>query len=101
LGKTTGWIHRSSLKDRRVTMWGSVNYEKIDDEGLHVVYKGEAKVLEVDTVVVCAGQEPQRELLSGLKAAGLEVHLIGGADEAAELDAKRAIRQATELALHL
>ncbi|MEI6385472.1 MAG: NADPH-dependent 2,4-dienoyl-CoA reductase [Spirochaetota bacterium] len=101
LGKTTGWIHRSSLKDRKVSMWGSVSYEKIDDEGLHLVHKGEARVLAVDTVVVCAGQEPQRELLSGLQAAGLDVHVVGGADVAAELDAKRAIRQATELALSL
>ncbi len=98
LGRTTGWIHRSSLKDRRVTMMGSVTYEKIDDEGFHITHKGEAKVLPVDTVVICAGQESRRELLAELEAGGLPVQVIGGADVAAELDAKRAIRQAVELA---
>ena len=98
LGRTTGWIHRASLKDRKVVMMGSVSYEKIDDEGFHILHKGEAKTLPVDTVVICAGQESQRELLAGLEASGLPVQVIGGADVAAELDAKRAIKQAVELA---
>jgi 2,4-dienoyl-CoA reductase (NADPH2) len=79
-------------------MMNKVDYVKIDDQGLHILLDGEAKVLEVDNVIVCAGQEPQRELQSALETAGLGVHLIGGADEAAELDAKRAIKQGTELA---
>ena len=98
LGKTTGWIHRTTLKHKNVQMMNKVDYVKIDDQGLHILLDGEAKVLEVDNVIVCAGQEPQRELQSALETAGLGVHLIGGADEAAELDAKRAIKQGTELA---
>ena len=98
LGKTTGWIHRTALKHRGVNMVAGVDYRRIDDAGLHVVVDGEARVLEVDNVVICAGQEPLRELQSGLEAAGMPVHLIGGADVAAELDAKRAIKQGTELA---
>ena len=98
LGKTTGWIHRASLKDRKVTMMGSVAYGAIDEAGFHITHKGEAKVLPVDTVVICAGQESQRELLGALRSGGVSVHLIGGADVAAELDAKRAIKQAEELA---
>jgi 2,4-dienoyl-CoA reductase (NADPH2) len=101
LGKTTGWIHRTSLKARRVAMSSSVTYERIDDAGLHVTVEGQPAVLPVDHVVICAGQEPQRELLGALHAAGREVHLIGGADVAAELDAKRAILQGTRLALSL
>jgi 2,4-dienoyl-CoA reductase (NADPH2) len=101
LGKTTGWIHRTSLKARRVAMTSSVTYERIDDAGLHVTVEGHPAVLPVDHVVICAGQEPQRELLGALQAAGREVHLIGGADVAAELDAKRAILQGTRLALSL
>lgn len=101
LGKTTGWIHRTSLKARRVAMTSSVTYERIDDAGLHVTVEGQPAVLPVDHVVICAGQEPQRELLGALQAAGREVHLIGGADVAAELDAKRAILQGTRLALSL
>ena len=101
LGKTTGWIHRTSLKARRVAMTSSVTYERIDDAGLHVTVDGQPAVLPVDHVVICAGQEPQRELLGALQAAGREVHLIGGADVAAELDAKRAILQGTRLALSL
>ncbi|MET0348770.1 MAG: NADPH-dependent 2,4-dienoyl-CoA reductase [Rhizobacter sp.] len=101
LGKTTGWIHRTSLKARRVAMSSSVTYERIDDAGLHVTVEGQPAVLPVDHVVICAGQEPQRELLGALQAAGRQVHLIGGADVAAELDAKRAILQGTRLALSL
>ena len=98
LGKTTGWIHRTSLKNRNVDMIAGASYEKIDDEGLHVTIGGKAQVLPVDNVVICAGQEPLRELQAGLEAAGKKVHLIGGADVAAELDAKRAINQGSRLA---
>jgi len=98
LGKTTGWIHRTSLKTRGVAMHSGVRYERIDDAGLHLSVNGQPQLLEVDHVVVCAGQEPRRELLQALTEAGLSVHLIGGADVAAELDAKRAILQGTELA---
>jgi 2,4-dienoyl-CoA reductase (NADPH2) len=98
LGKTTGWIHRLSLRKRGVQMLAGVQYERIDDAGLHILHDGETKLLEVDNVVVCAGQEPRRDLLEPLRAAGKPVHLVGGADVAAELDAKRAIRQGTELA---
>ncbi len=98
LGKTTGWIHRASLKARRVGMSPGVQYQRIDDAGLHVTVDGKPELLAVDNVVICAGQEPQRELLAALQAAGCRVHLIGGADVAAELDAKRAIKQGTELA---
>lgn len=99
LGKTTGWIHRLGLKHKQVHMLGGVEYLKIDDAGLHVrVQGGPPQVLAVDNVVVCAGQEPRRELYDALKAAGQAVHLIGGADLAAELDAKRAIDQGSRLA---
>jgi 2,4-dienoyl-CoA reductase (NADPH2) len=101
LGKTTGWIHRTSLKHRGVAMVPGVTYERIDDLGLHVCVNGERTVLDVDTVVLCTGQEPLRELQDELVARGQEVHLIGGADVAAELDAKRAIKQGTELAAAL
>jgi len=104
LGKTTGWIHRTALRMKRVEMVSGVNYERIDERGLHVSF-GERRekptLLEVDTIVLCAGQEPNRALEPELRAAGLPVHLIGGADVAAELDAKRAIEQATRLALRL
>jgi len=99
LGKTTGWIHRTTLKHKGVHMMNLVNYVKIDDQGLHVEVNGEPKLLEVDNIVVCAGQEPRRELQDALVSAGVSVHLIGGADKAAELDAKRAIKQGTELAV--
>ncbi|GGW98200.1 NADPH-dependent 2,4-dienoyl-CoA reductase [Streptomyces chryseus] len=101
LGKTTGWIHRTELKHRGVTMVAGAAYDRIDDEGLHVTVDGEQRLIPVDTVVLCTGQEPRRELYDTLLAAGLPVHLIGGADVAAELDAKRAIRQGTELAAAL
>jgi 2,4-dienoyl-CoA reductase (NADPH2) len=98
LGKTTGWIHRQSLRKKQVEMLSEVAYERIDDQGLHILHKGQARVLEVDNIIICAGQEPLRELHTPLEQAGLKVHLIGGADEARELDAKRAISQASWLA---
>ncbi|MFD5782195.1 FAD-dependent oxidoreductase [Streptomyces sp. NPDC126933] len=101
LGKTTGWIHRTELKHRGVTMVAGVTYDRIDDAGLHLTVNGGSTVLPVDTVVLCAGQEPRRGLYERLRAAGMSVHLIGGADVAAELDAKRAIDQGTRLAATL
>lgn len=104
LGKTTGWVHRTSLRHRNVQMIPGVTYRKIDDDGLHVTItpkgaeQGEDKLLPVDTIIICAGQEPLRELQAGIESAGLPVHLIGGADVAAELDAKRAIDQGCRLA---
>ena len=104
LGRTTGWIHRAALRMKRVEMIGGANYERIDERGLHVSF-GERHekptLLEVDTIVLCAGQEPNRELADSLRSAGLSVHLIGGADVAAELDAKRAIEQGIRLATRL
>ncbi|HBB6759797.1 TPA: NADPH-dependent 2,4-dienoyl-CoA reductase [Citrobacter amalonaticus] len=99
LGKTTGWIHRTTLLSRGVKMIPAVSYQKIDDTGLHVLIGGEAQTLEVDNVIICAGQEPRRELAEPLHAAGKTVHLIGGCDVALELDARRAIAQGTRLAL--
>jgi 2,4-dienoyl-CoA reductase (NADPH2) len=101
LGKTTGWIHRSSLKMKKVNMLDGVQYEKIDDAGLHITLDGKQQVLEVDNVIICAGQEPLRHLFEPLKAAGTSVHLIGGAYEALELDAKMAIEQGAKLAASL
>ncbi len=101
LGKTTGWIHRTSLKNRNVEMIAGATYEKIDDQGLHITVGGQQTVLPVDNVVLCAGQEPFRALQDGLQTAGVKVTLIGGADVAAELDAKRAIKQGTEVAAAL
>ncbi|KAF4558112.1 NADPH-dependent 2,4-dienoyl-CoA reductase [Pseudomonas sp. CES] len=99
LGKTTGWIHRTGLKNKQVQMLNSVEYLKVDDDGLHIkIADWEPQVLPVDTVIVCAGQDPLRELHQGLVDAGQSVHLIGGADVAAELDAKRAINQGSRLA---
>jgi len=101
LGKTTGWIHRAALKMKNVDMLASVNYEQITPEGLWVSYgeqRKDTQLIEADTIVLCAGQEPLRELEAPLKAAGVSVHLIGGALEAGELDAKRAILQGTKLA---
>lgn len=99
LGKTTGWIHRTTLLSRGVKMIPAVSYQKIDDIGLHVLIGGEARTLEVDNVIICAGQEPRRELAEPLHAAGKTVHVIGGCDVAMELDARRAIAQGTRLAL--
>ena len=104
LGKTTGWVHRASLKHKKVQQVVGVNYERIDDEGVHVTFGEERKnptVYAVDTVVVCAGQDSERGLVAELEAMGITPHIIGGADVAAELDAKRAIRQGTELAARL
>lgn len=102
LGKTTGWIHRTSLKARNVGMSAGVAYDRVDDAGLHVTIDGSAtQVLEVDHIVVCAGQEPLRSLYDALVTAGQSAHLIGGADVAAELDAKRAILQGTTLAARI
>jgi 2,4-dienoyl-CoA reductase (NADPH2) len=101
LGKTTGWIHRAALQMKRVEMIGGVNYERITPQGLFVTYgeqRKDGQLIECDTVVLCAGQEPLRELFEPLRAAGVITHLIGGADEATELDAKRAIDQGTRLA---
>ncbi|OIX91541.1 NADPH-dependent 2,4-dienoyl-CoA reductase [Serratia fonticola] len=101
LGKTTGWIHRTSLALRGVKMLNSVSYQRIDDEGLHILRAEQESCLPVDTVVICAGQEPRRELQQPLLEMGKTVHLIGGADVAAELDARRAIDQGTRLAMAL
>ena len=107
LGKTTGWIHRTSLKHRQVQMVPGVSYRRIDDQGLHVTItpkdaaQGEDRILAVDTVIICAGQDPLRELQQELESAGVRVHLIGGADVAAELDAKRAIDQGSRLAAEI
>lgn len=101
LGKTTGWIHRTSLKNRAVEMVNGVTYRRVDDAGLHITVGDKEMTIPADTVVLCAGQEPQRELQDALVAAGCTVHLIGGAFKAAELDAKHAIKQGTELALSL
>ncbi|WP_028536773.1 FAD-dependent oxidoreductase [Paludibacterium yongneupense] len=98
LGKTTGWIHRASLTKKNVEMLSGVEYHRIDDEGLLISHNGVQRRLAVDSVVVCAGQEPERELLAPLLARGVKVHLIGGAAEAGELDAQRAIDQGTRLA---
>ena len=101
LAKTTGWIRRTLLKRRGVRMLPGVAYERIDDAGLHIRVDGESQVLDVDTIVVCAGQEPRRELEEPLRRSGAQVTLIGGADVAVELDARRAIEQGTEVALGL
>ncbi|MBJ7518903.1 MAG: NADPH-dependent 2,4-dienoyl-CoA reductase [Solirubrobacteraceae bacterium] len=104
LGKTSGWVHRAAIVAKGVETMTGVTYERIDDDGLHVRLgerDGEARVLDVDTIVVCAGQEPRRDLQDALTTAGVTTHLIGGADVAAELDAKRAIRQGTEVAARL
>jgi 2,4-dienoyl-CoA reductase (NADPH2) len=101
LGKTTGWIHRAALKAKDVTMLGGVDYVGVEDAGFRVRLAGIEQVLPVDHVVICAGQEPLRTLLEPLRQAGREVHLIGGADIAIELDAKRAIDQGSRLAVML
>ncbi len=102
LGKTTGWIHRSSLKRKGVRMLGGVTYERITSKGLHITTQdGATELIEADTVVLCAGQLPERGLADAIEAAGSKVHVIGGADVAAELDAKRAIDQGTRLAAQL
>jgi len=104
LGKTSGWVHRASLKAKKVQQLSGVNYERIDDDGLHISFgtsRSGRRVLAVDNVVICAGQEPVRDLEDGLRRNGIEPHVIGGAARAVELDAKRAIKQGTELAARL
>ena len=104
LGKTTGWVHRASLKAKGVQQLSEVNYERIDDDGLHISFgekRQRPRVLAVDNVVICAGQESVRELEDALRSRGVRPHVIGGAAIAAELDAKRAIKQGTELAAQL
>ena len=98
LGKTTGWIHRTSLKGHGVKMWSGIEYQKIDQSGLHIVKDGEPLVLDVDHVVICAGQESDKTLVDPLRQRGSSLHVIGGADVASELDAKRAIDQGTRVA---
>ena len=101
LGKTTGWIHRATLKMKDVTFVGGVNYERIDDKGLHISFgeeRADPTVIEADTIVLCAGQISERSLADALIDRGITPHVIGGADVAAELDAKRAINQGTRLA---
>jgi 2,4-dienoyl-CoA reductase (NADPH2) len=101
LGKTTGWIHRATLKAKGVKMLGGVEYRGVEPAGLRIAVDGKERLLEVDDIVICAGQEPLRELVEPLQAAGKSPHLIGGADLAAELDAKRAIDQGSRLAARL
>jgi 2,4-dienoyl-CoA reductase (NADPH2) len=101
LGKTTGWIHRAQLRARGVEMVGGVQYVRVDDRGLHIEVDGEPRVLEVDHVVVCAGQVSENALADVLREHGHSVHIVGGAKEAGELDARRAIRQGAELAARL
>ncbi|MFQ3265795.1 MAG: 2,4-dienoyl-CoA reductase (NADPH2) [Colwellia sp.] len=103
LGKTTGWIHRASLKNKKVMMLANVEYQRIDDAGLHIAIDGKKQLLAVDHVVLCAGQLPNKQLKHSLEASGFSkpVHIIGGADVAAELDAKRAINQAAWLAAEI
>ena len=107
LGKTTGWIHRTNLKKKEVEMLSDVSYLKIDDEGLHTLIKGQPHLFNIETIVICAGQTSQRSLYDELNtqvatlSTAPNVHLIGGAFEAGELDAKRAIRQGAELAAKL
>jgi 2,4-dienoyl-CoA reductase (NADPH2) len=104
LGKTTGWVHRASLKAKGVQQLSGVNYERVSDDGLHISFgskRERPQLLEVDNIVVCAGQEPVRDLEDELRRSGIEPHVIGGAAVAAELDAKRAIKQGTELAARL
>jgi len=105
LGKTSGWVHRATLKHKGVVMLGGVTYRRVDDAGLHIEIDGKSRTLDVDHVVICAGQESRRELHEDLRTTGRwdesHLHLIGGADVAQELDAERAIRQGTELAARL
>ena len=101
LGKTTGWIHRATLKAKGVRMLGGVEYLGVDDEGLRIRVDGSEQLLPVDHVVICAGQEPNRTLQAELQAVGINAQLIGGADVAAELDAKRAIDQGSRVAAAL
>lgn len=104
LGKTTGWIHRAALEGKDVEQLGGVNYERIDDRGLHISFgaqHSDPRLLEVDNVIICAGQESVRELEDELGTLGVRIHVIGGAEEAKELDAKRAIAHGTYLAAEI
>ncbi|MBE7693631.1 NADPH-dependent 2,4-dienoyl-CoA reductase [Tenacibaculum finnmarkense] len=101
LGKTTGWIHRAVLKKKNVQFINEVQYTKIDDQGLHYTQGEEQKILEVDNVIICAGQVPFKELVAPLEEKGIKIHVIGGADFASELDAKRAINQGSRLAAEI
>jgi 2,4-dienoyl-CoA reductase (NADPH2) len=104
LGKTSGWVHRASLKAKGVQQLSGVNYERITDDGLHISFgpdRQRPQLLAVQNVVVCAGQEPVRDLEDELRHNGIDPHIIGGAAFAVELDAKRAIKQGTELAARL
>ncbi|MGF1700546.1 NADPH-dependent 2,4-dienoyl-CoA reductase [Photobacterium makurazakiensis] len=100
-GKTTGWIHKKVLEKRGVELLGGVNYDRIDDQGLHITVEGQSRILDVDHIVLCAGQTSVEELSEKLKANSVNVHVIGGADVAGEVDAKRVIRQGVELAAKL
>jgi 2,4-dienoyl-CoA reductase (NADPH2) len=101
LGKTTGWIHRTSLKTKKVKMLSEVTYQKIDEEGLHISVQGKSQILAVETIILCAGQLPNQALYEALKKENIVAHLIGGAYEAKELDAKRAIEQGTKLGISI
>ncbi len=101
LGKTTGWIHRQTLRKKQVQMLAEVSYKRIDDQGLHIILRGEEQILEVDHIIVCAGQESLKELADPLHSLNIPYSLVGGAFEAKELDAKAAIKQATQLAAEI
>lgn len=98
LGKSTGWIHRLQLKNRKVNMLGGVTYNQIDDRGIQITENNQTRVLPVDHIILCAGQESNRILYEQIKEKGWSIHLIGGANKAGELDAKRAIQEGSELA---
>ena len=101
LGKTSGWAHRAVLKQSGIRLVSGATYERVDDDGLHLTVDGEPVLVECDSIVVCAGQESVRSLYDDLVEAGIKATLIGGADVAAELDAKRAIEQGTRVAAAL
>ncbi|OBU31735.1 NADPH-dependent 2,4-dienoyl-CoA reductase [Photobacterium phosphoreum] len=100
-GRTTGWIHRRTLEKRGVKLWAGVQYQAIDDEGLHILVNGQTHTLDVDNIVICTGQTSVDNLSQQLTALGVSVHVIGGAEDAGEVDAKRVIRQGVELASKL
>jgi len=101
LGLSTGWVHRIELARNGVAMIKGVQYRRIDDEGVHITVEGKESCIPADTVILCAGQDPKRDLLPGLEGRGRKAHLIGGAREAGELDAKRAMLEGAELAAAL
>lgn len=100
-GRTTGWIHRRTLEKRGVELLGGVSYDLIDDQGLHITVEGQQRILAVDNIIICAGQRSVDGLVQPLQELGVNVHVIGGADHAGEVDAKRVIRQGVELAAKL